>query len=337
MTPLSKSSNKFNTSNDLGALFDASLFATEKATASWVTQRRERCWHSPAALSLCSQCGTADPVAAIQRLAAELVEASELQKPAENLLLLASLQDIVAIKKCEMSDAGRLVPTANGLIIQVNQSHPITRQNFSIGHEISHTLMPNYLADMGKTDASVGFYQKDMEEEYLCDIGASEILLPSGDFLNAIGRERPSITTLRSIASSFGVSLEATAIKLIRAEVADLAVAVWEPGWKPMQERNMKQPSLFDAEDVPPPLQKLRLRYAYCSGSMAECFFPKSKSVEEASLIGRAYTEGGIHVGLQKLTMSKASVVFSIEAQAFDYWEEGVLCRKVLSLIFPST
>lgn len=311
-------------------LFDEEIAATPLAECAG------RRWHSAAAQSLCALCGTDDPVAAIRALARDLVAESELARPAENLPLLASLQDVVGIEACEMADAGRLVPTGRGLVIQVNRAHSEARRAFSASHEICHTLIPCFGTGAKKRlDASTGFYEVDAEEEYLCDIGASEILLPTRAFQDALGTSRPCIQTLCLLAADFGASLEATAIKLVRFGSADLGVIVWEPGWKPCQVRDMAAPSLFDTQEVPPPPQKLRVRYACCSGAMREHFFPRSKSTDDGSLIDQAYKSGTVVSGRMELITGKGARSFETESYAFGFRNGNTKEKKVLSLVSP--
>ena len=312
-------------------LFDEEIAATPVAEAAG------RAWRSPAARSLCAARGTADPAAAIHAMAQELVADSGLRRPAQNLPLVASLQDIVAIEPCAMTDAGRLLPTERGLVIQVNAGHPATRRNFSACHEVSHTLIPTFhTGSKRKIDASTGLYDIDAEEEYLCDLGASEILLPTGEFAAALGMSGISIPTLLALAAEFGASFEATAIKTVRLGMADLGIIVWEPAWKPSQVADIAEPSLFANDDVPLPEQKLRIRYAFCSGDMALHFFPKSKSIEGDSLVGQALTTGNPTYGCQDIMTGKGMRSFRTESLRFRFWNNNLLEQKVVSLLFTS-
>jgi len=293
-------------------------------------------WRSPAALSLCAECGTGDPVAAIRRTALALVADSGLERPARNLPLLASLQDIVAIQALAMADAGRLIPTERGMIVHVNAGHAAAKRRFSACHEIAHTLIPDFgPGDRRRADASTGLYSIDLEEEYLCDVGASELLLPTDEFTAALGGSPPSMEALIALAADFGASFEATAIKLVRHGAGDMGLIVWEPGLKPTQLADMAAPSLFDERDVPAPARKLRVRYACCSGMMMRHFFPKDKSIADDSLVGQAYTADGSVCGPQEIATGKGPHIFRTESMGFQFWNGATLERKVLSLVFP--
>lgn len=293
-------------------------------------------WYSVAACSLCDHCKFDDPEAAILSLASQLARDSELARPASNLKLLASLQDISDIEVCEMSDAGRLIPTELGLLIQLNSSHPEVRRNFSACHEIGHTLIPDYTsAPVAKIDDSTGLYGIDKEEEYLCDLAASELLMPMEQIQPLVREYGPTIEALIQLSQEFTASLEATAIKMTRLEVFDVGAIVWEPMLKPTQQRDLEAPSLFGPDEVPEPRPKLRVRFAACGGTLTSNFFPQHKSIDEDSLVYRAYSAGGVVKGKQELTTGKGPLVFYTESQAFDYWRANSLERKVITLVLP--
>ena len=273
----------------------------------------------------------------MRRLSLALVADSGLERPAHNLLLLASLQDVVAIQALAMADAGRLIPTERGLIVHVNAGHAAAKRRFSACHEIAHTLIPDFgTDDRRRADASTGLYPINLEEEYLCDIGASELLLPTDEFTAALGGSPPSIKALIALAADFGASLEATAIKMVRHGTGDKGLIVWEPGLKPTQLADMAAPSLFNERDVPALPRKLRVRYACCCGGMARHFFPRDKSISDDSLVGQAYVADNPICGPQEIATGKGSHNFRTESMSFQFWNSTTLERKVISLVFPT-
>ena len=67
-------------------------------------------------------------------------------------------------------------PTKEGRsIIKYNPNKPKTRQNFSIAHEIAHTFFPDYQHQY-KARHKIGKFDPNYEVEFLCDLGASEIV-----------------------------------------------------------------------------------------------------------------------------------------------------------------
>lgn len=301
-------------------------------------ENRSRGWRSEAAKSLCATHGADDPVSIILRLAEQLVADTGLSRPAKNLKILASFQDIIDIQECQMPDAGRLVPTERGLVVQVNASHLLPKRNFSACHEIGHTLIPSF-HDAGvlqrRIDLSTGEFNVDEEEEFLCDVAASEILLPTGEFLAAAPAQPLRFEILPYLASEFEASLEATANKLVRSGLANVAVIVWEMAWTPTQKRTLVDPGLSEGHGAMLPPRKLRVRYAQCGGALARCFFPKSKSVPDGSLIHQAYAGSQIVRGEQSLFSGGKEELFYTESQGFGNRDPGSReDGKVMTLVF---
>jgi Zn-dependent peptidase ImmA (M78 family) len=300
-------------------------------------QAPARGWHSEAARSLCAEYGTEDPARAILAAAALLVAESGLKRPAQNLDLLASLQDILGIERIVMSDAGRLLPTPRGLVVQVNAGDTAGRQNFSACHEISHTLVPSYCAAPGaRVDATTGMYGEDREEEFFCDLGASELLMPSAEFGDALAARGLTVAAISPLAEEFGASLEAAAIKCIRVAAAPAGVIVWEPKLKPTQIRDVSAPCLFGPDEIPGPPEKLRIKFACCGAGLKGHFFPRDKSIDDESLIQRSYNEGWVVCGEQELPTGRGPAAFYTESQAFDFRRGEGWERKVITLFFPA-
>jgi len=68
------------------------------------------------------------------------------------------------------------------LEIIFDKSRPHTRQNFSISHEICHTLFPDAYDVVRNRYNRRDSFDPDRELEQLCDLGAAEILLPEEEF-----------------------------------------------------------------------------------------------------------------------------------------------------------
>lgn len=294
-----------------------------------------RGWRSPAARSLRTVAGLSDPVSAMLALARELVEEVGSVRPAQNLKLLASFRDIVEVQEVKMAESGRLIPMAEGLVIQVNAQHSSARRNFSAAHEICHTFFPYFQsAPALRVDASTGMYAEDEEEEYLCDLGASEILMPTTEFRRALQEHGVTIGAVAHLAEEFGTSLEAAAIKCARC--GPLAVVVWEPSLKPTQLRELAHPSLFDVDEVPLPPEKLRVKFAACGAEFETHFFPKHKSIDSGTLPHRAYESGEIVCGEETIPTGRGGIRCYTESQSFSFWRGEVLERKVITLLYGS-
>lgn len=125
-----------------------------------------------------------DPQEIIRCLAREeltKVKKLNLNSPPFDPKFLASTLGILCEESDELilSEDAELHPTKDGrVIIKYNPKKPKTRQNFSIAHEIAHTFFPDY-ADKYKARHKIGQFDSESEVEFLCDLGASEIIMPT--------------------------------------------------------------------------------------------------------------------------------------------------------------
>ena len=202
-----------------------------------------------------------------------------------------TLASIIGIP-CEKSDKlfhseeAELHPTEEGRsIIKYNPDKPKTRQNFSIAHEIAHTFFPGY-QDRYKARHKAGKFDPKYEVEFLCDLGASEIIMPTPDFGLDVESMGISLESLRKLSKRYEVSLEATAIRMIGTDLYPCALMVLDYSHKPIEkdkiEESKYQPSLFGDYFLEPPPMKLRVQY-FVRAKHFSAYIPKHKSIEESS------------------------------------------------------
>jgi AraC-like DNA-binding protein len=186
------------------------------------------------------------------------------------------------------SEDAELVPVANGRVaIRVNPDRPETRQRFSIAHEITHTFFPQYQTKTWcRTDAR--FRRRDNPDdllEMLCDIGASELVMPVPWFAN----DASTVATgaaLIELAKKYNTSREATLRRF--ADTSNRPVLAVFLSWrlKPSERRrlNPDQQNLFAVPEDALPRKKLRLDYSIPSQAALEAghYLPPHKSVEHA-------------------------------------------------------
>lgn len=117
------------------------------------------------------------------------------------------------------SDGGRANEARRATIILNDEVRSAGRRNFSLAHEISHSMFEDhdgrrfYLRTRDRAA-----YTDDPEMrllERLCDAGAAELLMPQPWFLEAILRRGFSASGLVTVAREFAVSLAAAAIRLV--------------------------------------------------------------------------------------------------------------------------
>ena len=125
-----------------------------------VATKRQKVWNHPSVLNLLQGCGGRDPEAIIREKAREKIdEALDLgwSGPPFNPKRLASILGIKT-RPADITfqhDAMIYPVPGQQLEIQFNRLKPESRQNFSICHEIGHTLFP----DSYRTPQSIRFFQ----------------------------------------------------------------------------------------------------------------------------------------------------------------------------------
>jgi Zn-dependent peptidase ImmA (M78 family) len=205
-----------------------------------------------------------------------------------------------------------LVPMGNGRVaIRVNPDRPETRKRFSVAHEVSHTFFPEYeTRTWCRTDAR--FRRRDDPNdlvEMLCDVGASELLLP----LPWFAEDAALVSTgaaLSELAQKYGASPEATLRRYAELHSETVAAAFFSWKLKPTEQAtlgNRHQQHLFttDVASLVRQAKRLRLDYAIPSPLCASAgyYWPKDKSIEhrgplyEAARTGVA-CEGDCHLDL---------------------------------------
>lgn len=199
------------------------------------------------------------------------------------------------------SKDAELVPIEDGRVsIRVNPDRPETRIRFSTAHEISHTFFPNYHAKTWcRTDAR--FRSRNNPDdllEMLCDVGASELILPAPWFIE----DATKVSTaagLVELAKKYIASREATLRRFAESHERSLAAVFFSWKLKPTQKQtigNLKQTSLFGIDPAELALQskKLRLDYSIPSSRFLKggAYLPPDKSIENDGPLYMAASTG---------------------------------------------
>ena len=238
-----------------------------------------------------------------------------------------------------MGDAGRLIPLWNDdfeYLIQVNSADATVRRNFSVCHEIGHTLMPNFSGfSLPHHDAQTMRWDDVREEEFLCDVAAAELLMPHQEFIPQLRDCGMRVETIQELAEEFGASLEATAVNIVRAGIEDVAVIVWEMGWSKQQIQEMSTPSLWGQEEnLGDPIKAYRIKFAASTGELNAYHFPRNKSIDENSLIYQAAEADLSICGMQALPVGGTALrMFYTQSQSFTVRKNDQYEKKVFTLV----
>jgi hypothetical protein len=187
-----------------------------------------------------------------------------------------------------------IAPEADGrVVLRVNKNRPLSRQRFSIGHEIGHTLFPEYqLAVRCRKALDRSWADPSDMLETLCDVAASELLFPSPWFGDRVKLFDPSAGALAALADEYQASRDATIRRFVELADPPLAAVFFSWKLKPTEvrraKRDRRQIPMFADLQPAPPQPMLRVDYAILSPSFAsQCadHIPKDKSVRSEGSI----------------------------------------------------
>jgi len=288
-----------------------------------------------AALSLVDHTGIQDPELAVERQVCDLLGEAQVASPPVPLDLLASFRGVVAVEVLDMSHSGVLLASdRHGFRIRIRAADPRGRRRFSIAHEITHLLIPSYHEHpVDKVDGLTGEFPAGDEEEYLCDVGATSMLLPEAMFRAECGRLRPSIESLFAVAEMFQSSIESTALRIDQLSVWPCVPVVWEWGMKPSQQTPEGQASLLGLAEAVPPREEFRVKFH--AGRRASVFFPRHRHAPGDSAMVAACTSGEEFKGESTFLIGERAAECYVEARLVPYRDsQGDMRRRIVSLVF---
>ena len=171
----------------------------------------------------------ADPLAAIEEAARALVlkaRQNGWEGPPFNPLYIAEMLEVQVQIEANSSVAdARLVVTESGPKIEFNPQQPRERVRFSIAHEIAHLLFPDWSEQIRNRGGDRT--ADDWQLEMLCNLAASEFVLPIGS-LSAVA-DIPSIEDLMLQRRKYDVSAEAFLIRLAKISKQPIGIFVSSP------------------------------------------------------------------------------------------------------------
>ncbi|MBI2842740.1 MAG: ImmA/IrrE family metallo-endopeptidase [Armatimonadetes bacterium] len=281
--------------------------------------------------------GIGDPSAAVEHVANQLLADAGVDVPPVPLELLASFQGITVVKTVDMPRSGMLIPLPSGdLEVRLRISDSPGRRNFSLAHEIGHTLMPNYSeGPKEKVDLYTGEFVDGNEEEFFCDVAARALLLPKEMFVGRCSELEPSIDNMLALAEEFACSLEATALRLDQLQPWPCVAVVWEMQLKPAQVKTRHNVALPGLEDMSVPQEEYRVKYH--AGEDSGLFFPRFKHVDRSNDMIAGCLAETFFRGKCVLPGAKKDVVRYVEAVAVPYRDEHLTQRnRIISLVYQT-
>ena len=184
-----------------------------------------RTWSHPSVVRFLKERNGNDPITAVRNAARDIVSKAfdaGWNGPPFDPLKLAGLLKIDVLPNDAISEA-QLIPIAGKQVrIEYNPHERPSRIRFSLSHEIGHTIFSDCEEAVrhraGKREANT------WELEFLCDIAASEILLPYGVFAQDAKATSPRMRDLMSLAERYQASLEAVLLRFAETSEDDCSV-----------------------------------------------------------------------------------------------------------------
>lgn len=170
------------------------------------------------------------PDALMVKLCTDLLREARAAVPVD-VRALASWRGAV-VEEAEQPIAGWLYHRDGRLVIRVRASDVEGRRRFTICHEICHTFFPDFReSDKARVDQDVERFDHRNAEEYLCDLGAAELLLPRETFRWMLPDRFDLDDTVR-FAAHYRASIEATARRCATLATSPVAFVVLERAGK---------------------------------------------------------------------------------------------------------
>lgn len=216
-----------------------------------------------------------------------------------NIEALASFRSIRKVDELPVfSEDAELIPNGDkGMLMRLNPERPLTRQRFSMGHEIGHTLFPGYNNQVQcRIPRQRDWHDPNNLVEFLCDIASSEFLFPLEWFKADLEETDVTAERLVYFAERYNASQEATVRRYVDLALEPTAAIFFRWKLKPSElsrrssRGQLSIPGIVRRE----PIARLRVEYSCCNDlfDALEHHIPSDKSVAEESAIHLAALAG---------------------------------------------
>lgn len=201
------------------------------------------------------------------------------------------------------------------LRIFLNSKDRSSVQQFTLAHEFMEMLffaLKEGIADSWMTDQLFVDLQK--RKEFLCDIGAAELLMPLPFFREFVSQSPISFAWIREIALHCKLSLMAVLRRIVETSLTPLAMVIWRYKHKAKERK-----------DCP---KKMRVERWFISPSV-KCYIPTGKSASATSAVYRAFRENKEIAEFEQIDLTSIHGNYFMESLPYSVKGE----RLVISLI----
>lgn len=217
---------------------------------------------------------------------------------------VTDIRDVPGLPVTATISAGRAV---GELVIERRAEDSLARRRFSVGHEVGHTLFPDFWSDPRACrppgdDTLIGASADPVEE--LCEVAGAHLLMPTrlvGPFLR--GRTM-DMSTVVDLADAAQASLTASGRRLVDLANSPAAFVSFSPKHSTSQRRELErlahQPALPGFGAPEPPAPKFRIDYSHSSPGMV--YLPREKSFSEEPFL-RSLASGTVEEGVDEVQL----------------------------------
>lgn len=279
-------------------------------------------WHEPLVQKLIAASGGLEPERIIESYADDLRLAADQTALPIRPHLIASCHGIKR-RRASYDFAGRIYAEPSGqLVMNINDQDSDERQHFTEAHELMHPAFPGFAHEARyRLDASTDRHPENSEEEYLCDLGAAALLMPS-ELVADEYTVRGGLDDVERLSADAEVSIEAAANRIVGLADEPSVLLCLTRSHKPAD-----RPALRKGADVP---KRLRVRYAVTTH--LNLYIPKFKGADDDSVFCRA--ADGFSVVAEIATLPGAAHAGRFRVQAKRYGTNRL--ERVIAIARPT-
>jgi Zn-dependent peptidase ImmA (M78 family) len=276
-----------------------------------------------------------NPEALIGRLVAQMLKDIGGAPPVDLQVIASYCGAVIQHQPIEGDGSIHWDGSSRRYVITLSSLQPPAREPFTLSHETIHIFFMeasgNRSTRIHRDDVAI-FDHRGAQEEYLCDVGAAELLMPAATVI-AMLPPQPTMEDVLAVSGVCNSSVEATARRVIELSGIPGAVVVLEPSLKPTEMRMLakrEQSPSFLGLGADLPVRKLRVRYATGQGM---AYIPPAKSVDDGCPLANILATGSAEfVGLTGLLPRELAV----SARAMPFYRRGELVERVVAIAFDA-
>lgn len=248
-----------------------------------------RQWRHESVRALMRKHKGADPAEIIREKARALVALARGQGwsgPPFDPFILASLLGIKCRASRQLFSAEAQLSPQPGrqLLLEFHPDRPDGRRNYSVCHEIVHTFFDDCYEIVHHRKSKRSASDPIEEVESLCQIGASELLMPEREFEADLSRGNFSLAAAAGLVRRYAASREAVIRRMVHLSDCPCAAVFLSKRLSPREKVAGKRPRLFPETAATP---KMRIVYSVPSLGFP-LFLPPHKSVPDGSCVNQA-------------------------------------------------